>query len=77
MMKYWLLAAVVAVLSATHGCSVKHDVKVEPIEIKPIHITMDINVKVDREVEAFFNEVEEKAGKTPAVDTQNSKGDKK
>ena len=77
MMKYWLLAAVVAVLSVTHGCSVKHDVKVEPIEIKPIHITMDINVKVDREVEAFFNEVEEKAGKTPAVDTQNSKGDKK
>ena len=77
MMKYWLLAAVVAVLSATHGCSVKHDVKVEPIEIKPIHITMDINVKVDREVEAFFNEVEEKGGKTPAVDTQNSKGDKK
>ena len=76
-MKYWLLAAVVAALSAIHGCSVKHDVKVEPVEIKPIHITMDINVKVDREVDAFFNEVEEKAGKTPAVDNQHSTGDKK
>ena len=31
-MKYWLLAAVVAALLAIHGCSVKHDVKVEPIE---------------------------------------------
>jgi len=76
-MKYWLLVAVIAALSAIHGCSVKHDVKVEPVEIKPIHITMDINVKVDREVDAFFNEVEEKAAKTPAVDTQHSTGDKK
>jgi hypothetical protein len=76
-MKYWLLVAVVVALSATHGCSVKHDVKVEPVEIKPIHITMDINVKVDREVDAFFNEVEEKAAKTPAVGTQSSTGDNK
>ena len=77
-MKYGLLAAVVAALWAAHGCAVKHDVKVEPVEIKPIHITMDINVKVDREVDAFFNEVEKKAAeKTPAVENQHSTGDKK
>ncbi|MCE5186862.1 MAG: hypothetical protein LLF76_12125 [Planctomycetaceae bacterium] len=74
-MKYWLLAAVAAALLAIHGCSVKHEVEVEPVEIKPIHITMDINVKVDREVDAFFNEVEAKAANAPAADTQNSIGD--
>ena len=77
-MRYWLLVAVVAVLWAAHGCAVSHDVKVEPIEIKPIHITMDINIKVDREVDAFFDEVEKKAAqKNPSVETQPSTGDKR
>jgi hypothetical protein len=77
-MRYWLLVAVVAALWAIAGCAVTHDVKVEPVEIKPIHITMDINIKVDREVDAFFNEVEKKAAqKNPAVETQPSTGDKK
>jgi hypothetical protein len=77
-MRYWLLVAVAALLWATHGCEVKHDVKVEPVEIKPIHITMDINVKVDREVDAFFNEVEQKAaGKSPSGENTNSTGDAK
>lgn len=77
-MRYWLLAAVVAALWAIHGCSISHDVKVEPIEIKPIHITMDINIKVDREVDAFFSEVEKKAAqKSPSVETQPSTGDRK
>ena len=77
-MRYWLLVAVVAALWATHGCAVSHDVKVEPIEIKPIHITMDINIKVDREVDAFFDEVEKKAAqKNPSVEPQPSTGDEK
>ena len=77
-MRYRLLAAVVAALWATHGCEVKHEVKVEPVEIKPIHITMDINIKVDREVDAFFNEVEKKAAeKNPAAEAPPSTGDRK
>jgi hypothetical protein len=74
-MRYWLLAAVVAAVWALHGCSTTHDIKVEPIEIKPIHITMDINIKVDREVDSFFNEVEKKAAqKGPSAGTQPSTG---
>ena len=54
----------------------KHNVKVEPVEIKPIHITMDINIKVDREVDAFFDEVEKKATeKAPPAKVQPSTGD--
>jgi len=76
-MKYWLLVAVAVVLWAAQGCEVKHDVKVEPIEIKPIHITMDINIKVDREVDAFFSAVEKKAAElSPPGGTQPSTGDK-
>ena len=53
----WWLA--VALLGA--GCA---RVRVEPIEVKPIHITIDVNIKVDRELDKFFafeQEVEKKA----------------
>ncbi len=74
-MRYWLLVAVVSSLCAVLGCEVKHDVKVEPVEIKPIHITMDINIKVDREVDAFFTDVEKKAAqKASTAPTQPSTG---
>jgi hypothetical protein len=32
-----------------------HTITVEPIEVKPIHMTMDINLKVQRELEKFFD----------------------
>jgi hypothetical protein len=32
-----------------------HRVESDPIEIKPIHITMDINLKVQRELDEFFD----------------------
>lgn len=38
---------------------VSHSVDTEPIEIKPIHITMDINLKVQRELDQFFDFEEE------------------
>jgi hypothetical protein len=59
-MKFLLSAAVAAAL-LTCGCQSSHTVKIEPVEIKPIHITMDINIKVDREVDSFFDQVEQKA----------------
>jgi hypothetical protein len=60
-MRHWLPVGVAAALLAILGCESTHTIKVEPVEIKPIHITMDINIKVDREVDAFFNDVEKKA----------------
>ena len=29
-------------------------VDVQPIEVKPIHITVDVNVRIDRELDEFF-----------------------
>jgi hypothetical protein len=75
-MKLWFLSGVAAALVAAQGCATT--VKVEPIEIKPIHITMDINIKVDREVDAFFDEVEKKAAeKNQSTEAQPATGEKK
>ncbi len=43
------------------GCT-RHEVEVKPVEIKPIHITIDVNVKVDRALDDFFGDIDE----TPA-----------
>ena len=37
------------------GACISHSVASEPIEIKPIHITMDINLRVQRELDEFFD----------------------
>lgn len=37
----------------------KHEVDVKPVEIKPIHITIDVNVKVDRALDDFFGDLDE------------------
>ena len=77
-MRHWLLAGPLAAMLAMPACNTSHTVKVEPVEIKPIHITMDINIKVDREVDDFFTEVEKKAAETnPGSQTAPSSGDQK
>ena len=45
-------------------------VKVDPIEVKPIHIVHDINIRVDRQLDEFFA-YQEKMGATtqPATTT--------
>jgi hypothetical protein len=40
-------------------------VDVRPIEVKPIHITVDVNVRVDRELDNFFA-FEDQAATKPA-----------
>lgn len=41
-----LCGAAIAVLAACHA-TVRH-------EVEPIHITLDVNLKVDRELDEFF-----------------------
>lgn len=37
----------------------KHEVEVKPVEIKPIHITIDVNVKVDKALDDFFGDLDD------------------
>ena len=49
------------------GCfQVKTESEIKPIEVKPIHITVDINVKIDRALDDFFGDLDkaETGGKT-------------
>jgi len=57
MIKHFLiLLGAWSVLAAT-GCT-QHKVEVAPVEIKPIHITIDVNVKVDRALDNFFGDID-------------------
>jgi len=40
------------------GCSSTHKIQVAPMEIKPIHITIDVNIKVDRALDNFFGDLD-------------------
>lgn len=57
-----LLAAAIGALIMLGGCT--HRVQVEPIQIEPIYITLDINLKIDRELDRFFD-FEEQTRPTP------------
>jgi Skp family chaperone for outer membrane proteins len=50
-----LLSALFVLIAA--GCT-QHRVEVAPVEVKPIHITIDVNVKVDRALDNFFEDID-------------------
>ncbi|TLD42703.1 MAG: hypothetical protein JETT_0938 [Candidatus Jettenia ecosi] len=55
------------------GCiQTKHEIDVAPVEIKPIHITIDVNVKVDKALDDFFGDLDKIENKT-GTDTVNTK----
>ncbi len=50
------LMALLALLLILSACT-SHKVEVAPVEVKPIHITIDVNVKIDREIEDYFGDL--------------------
>ena len=40
------------------GCQTSHEVELKPVEIKPIHITIDVNVRVEKALDDFFDDLE-------------------
>jgi hypothetical protein len=50
--------AVLWALLAT-GCNTHHAVEVAPVEVKPIHITIDVNVRVQKDLDNFFGDIDE------------------
>ena len=51
----FLLAGIIFLVALS--CT-RHKVEVAPVEIKPIHITIDVNVKVDKALDDFFSDVD-------------------
>ena len=52
-----LILPVAFILLTSFGCT-QHKVEVAPVEVKPIHITIDVNVKVDKALDDFFGDVD-------------------
>jgi hypothetical protein len=40
------------------ACNTQHDISVAPVEVKPIHIIIDVNIKVDRALDNFFGDID-------------------
>ena len=54
-------AAILWAILGFSSCATRHEVEVKPVEIKPIHITIDVNVKVDRALDDFFGDIDDTA----------------
>jgi hypothetical protein len=65
-----MLASLLSLL----GCQTHHEVEVKPVEVKPIHITIDVNVKVDRALDDFFGDVYEYRKSDPGAASTPSQG---
>ncbi len=60
MKKILSIAPIVFVALLLQGCLyTKSEVEVKPVEIKPMHITIDVNVKVQQELQEKFNKADE------------------
>ena len=44
-----------------HEVETRSQVEVAPVEVKPIHITIDVNIKVDRALNDFFSDIDKSA----------------
>ena len=55
MIRYYSLLVLLVCLLAW-GCT-RHEVEMKPVEIKPIHITVDVNVRVEKAVDDFYGEI--------------------
>ena len=58
MTKKLIFITLFLVLFIFTGCQTSHQVEVKPVEVKPIHITIDVNVRVERALDDFFDELE-------------------
>jgi Skp family chaperone for outer membrane proteins len=52
------LMALAAMLLLQSACSTRHEVQMAPVEVKPIHITIDVNVRVQKDLEDFFSDID-------------------
>lgn len=67
-----LMAAALLMGLAAQGCRTHHEVEVKPVEVKPIHITIDVNVRVDRALDDFFGDIDQKREAGTAAETPSS-----
>jgi hypothetical protein len=63
-MKKCVVCILCASVSILFWACTHHMIEVAPVEIKPIHITIDVNVKIDKALDDFFGDIDQKAKTT-------------
>jgi Skp family chaperone for outer membrane proteins len=58
MLKHAVVLLCAVFIFIAQACT-QHKVEVAPVEIKPIHITIDVNVKVDKALDDFFGDIDD------------------
>lgn len=56
---FFLISVLMGTLSVLPACSTRHEVQMAPVEVKPIHITIDVNVRVQKDLEDFFGDIDQ------------------
>ena len=69
-MKRAFVVSCLCIFIFSQGCKTEHKVEVE---VKPMHITMDINIRIDRELENFFGNLDEAAQSVSSEKTETEK----
>lgn len=57
MTKIFAILLAISVITSFAGCT-QHKVEVAPVKVEPIHITIDVNVKVDKALDDFFEDID-------------------
>lgn len=57
-MKRILIVSSIIFLTYSQGCKTEHKVEVD---VKPMQITIDVNIRIDRQLEDFFGNLDEVA----------------
>jgi hypothetical protein len=60
MTKIFTILFATLIIMAFAGCTT-HKVEVAPVKVEPIHITIDVNVKVDKALDDFFEDIDTEA----------------
>ncbi|OOP56885.1 MAG: hypothetical protein AYP45_06680 [Candidatus Brocadia carolinensis] len=69
-MKRALVVSCMIFFIFSQGCKTEHKVEVE---VKPMQITIDVNVRVDRQLEDFFGNLDEAAKSISGETTETGK----
>ncbi|KAB2837019.1 MAG: hypothetical protein F9K48_00265 [Candidatus Brocadia sp.] len=71
-MKRALVAGCMVFLIFSYGCKTEHKVEVD---VKPMQITIDVNIRIDRQLEDFFGNLDEAAKSISGETTETGKTD--
>ena len=53
-----VLAAAAILLGFGASACIRTESEIKPIEIKPVHITLDINIRIEKALDDFFGDID-------------------